>query len=127
MIKNCGQGGEGTRKLEPGSSHWCQPLGHGQKLMDRKFLLNTRKNFTARVTMHWNTLSREVVERDRKEMANKLSNNLKYWKAGILYCECARHTENIFSNLGVSRVKFRHNHTYSLQCPSLLIQKHHFS
>lgn len=46
--------------MEPGSSHWCQPLGHGQKLMHRKFLLTMRKNFTVCVIMHWNKLSREV-------------------------------------------------------------------
>ena len=36
--------------------------GNGHKLKYRKFHKNTGKNFTARMTEHWNGLPREVVE-----------------------------------------------------------------
>jgi len=37
--------------------------GNGHKLKHRKYSTNVHKNFfTARVTEHWNTVTREVVE-----------------------------------------------------------------
>ena len=36
--------------------------GNGQKMEHRKFCTNMWKNFTMRVTEHWNRLPREVVE-----------------------------------------------------------------
>jgi len=36
--------------------------GNRHKLKHRKFQLNMRKNFTLRVTEHWNRLPREAVE-----------------------------------------------------------------
>jgi len=36
--------------------------GDGHRMDHRKFHINMRKNFTVRVTEHWNRLPREVVE-----------------------------------------------------------------
>jgi len=36
--------------------------GNGHNLKHRKFQLNVRKNFTLRVTEHWNRLPRVVVD-----------------------------------------------------------------
>lgn len=60
--RGAGAGEEGTKRMELGSSHWCQPLGHRQKLMHRKSLLNMMINFTVRAIMQRNRLSSEVVE-----------------------------------------------------------------
>ena len=47
--------------MEPGCSRWCQPIEH-EKLMNRKFYLNVKKNvFTVQVIKHWSRLPREVV------------------------------------------------------------------
>jgi len=52
----------GVKRTGPDSFQWCRVTGHGHKLKHRKFQLNLRKNFTLRVTEHWNRLPREVVD-----------------------------------------------------------------
>jgi len=51
----------GVRRTGPDSLQWTR--GNGHKLKQRKFCVNTRKNFfTLRVMEPWHRLSREVVE-----------------------------------------------------------------
>jgi len=47
-----------VRKLEIGD----RTKGNGHKLKPRNFCTNVRKDFTARVTEHWNRLHRVAVE-----------------------------------------------------------------
>jgi len=54
--------------------------GNGHKLKDRKFHLNTRKNFfPLRVTEHWNKLPREVVESPSVEMFKTSLEKVLLW------------------------------------------------
>ena len=41
---------------------------NGLKLEQRKFYTNMRKNFTVRITEHWNRLPREIVESPSTEI-----------------------------------------------------------
>ncbi|GAB0184879.1 hypothetical protein GRJ2_000953200 [Grus japonensis] len=54
-----------VKRKGPDSSQWCPVTGNGgngHKLEHGKFCLNVKKNFTLRVTEHWNRLHREAVE-----------------------------------------------------------------
>lgn len=56
---------------ENGARHfWAsnRARDNGQKLMHRKFQLNTSNNFTVGVTEHWNRLPSEVVESPSPEI-----------------------------------------------------------
>lgn len=63
----CGQLCEGRMENGWSGAHFkhaqCRTRGTGHKLVQRRFLLNTRKNFcTVQVTECWHSLSAEVVE-----------------------------------------------------------------
>lgn len=43
-------------------------MGNGHKLIHKKFHVNSRKNFTVRVTQQWNRLPRPVMESPSQEI-----------------------------------------------------------
>lgn len=65
---------EGVNKMGSGCFKWCldkTTRGSGLILKHRKLHWHVRKNFTVRVTKHWNRLSRAVADSPALEIVKK--------------------------------------------------------